>query len=726
MKFINVPESQSLTSKSKFVYSEDDEHLKYINIKNLKKNIPKCVKNSYGIDIPNDDSNIPGITYDKLNYSYTNDIFNTYLDFKDNWSSYTWKTDIEYYLPNGQYPRYDQLYQLENNKLNFKLFWSGWSIADGWHQVTYDDINHVGWTSETHESYIDSSSGRYTPYTYTRVANTSDIMSIVRSFQLFEGSYQHMFFPIDGNTYELSFKVRLHNLVNESTLDYYIPSEYFINLNNHGKTEPVPEQHQATFVNGIGVHFNDRSMGVNTAVSSFRERSGIPVRYPYFYKYDGLMEYYDHPAPNVSVRNDRHMVAGPDTPRPATVVGSHPIGEYASHDTKVLKQWSLAWKELPAWEQVRIRNALSMELEDVELMDEYGLYEGYFVRFGSDDGWHEYTFTFNPDDYVDDIDHLKPTISFLLSGLHPASAGDAYIEIKDFEIKSRPYTISTFYYKNIDKLYLKKDGIWLPDTFTKESEQTNVTPIKQQGTKIAEASVGTIDYDILAPALVTNASVTPNYNDGFLIGDLSINGTVNHIYSPYKVVTDVKVLTKLTPQSSSYNEYSIVNNQVATLSSIGRRSGIKVNSDGELYAGFDTMDGSYSFGLVDLNGTYSYRFLDSDARNGYWICNIEFDVSTSTPYIPDSVSEYFKVRLSGGTGAFYYLSSFDLEKRIPAFLFQDTALNHYKISIPFIYYASNNYFSILSEFKGSLKSGVSLMSSANLVTRLTARRIVDY
>ena len=43
MFFRGIPESQFLSDKSKFVYSEDDEHLTYISRQNLYRNIGKMM-----------------------------------------------------------------------------------------------------------------------------------------------------------------------------------------------------------------------------------------------------------------------------------------------------------------------------------------------------------------------------------------------------------------------------------------------------------------------------------------------------------------------------------------------------------------------------------------------------------------------------------------------------------------------------------------------------------
>ena len=729
MLFRDVPESQFLTKNSRFVYSEDDEHLKYIRHMNLLRNRPRIFKNVYGVDPP--DKPIGADLYDTMYYRYTDDIYDSFLwmgQFPDDRS---WMPDA--YI---NYHDYDpHRYPLVNNKVNFKTCWTK--------PISYYDeyANRVSIVNETHQSYVNQvpppADWSQNTYTYVQARNTSTIQTYVATYQLDPGGTGgHFFFPVnDSTSYELRFKVRLHNLINEENIEYYPWSVYLISTTKPGHPGEinVPIKHHATYVNGISINFNDNSrMGTlsNSIIKGHTPYDGIGLQ-----KYMGLQEHYDHPTPDESIRNDTNVDSifwylMPATVTPPLVLGFNSHERFENDSITLWRNWGLRWAALPRWEVLSIKDALSMNEEDLSKTNAYNLYESYFVRFGFDNDWHEFVVPLNNlDDYRNHqfITHLTPSISILLSGLRPTTANDSYVEIKDFEILSVPIRYKeSKKYTQIDHIYLNKNGVWLPDDFTKESEFANFSRIRSSGQKIAECEFQGVQSEVYAPPLVDSASITTNYNDGTKIMDFKINGVSHPVYHPIKTISDAKIIEPTSISPTPF-EFNIMENGVIKIKHNRKRCGIRRDSDGVLYYKFDNFDNTRSFGLANLNSTYQANISNNDDRGGYWICNAEVDICTDVGYTPDSDDEYLSFAVSGGSGTFFNNANFPLEKRIPLSIFGGQPMNHYKINIPFICYGntSTHYFAINVIFKGKLKSGATLTTSENLTVTLKARRFLE-
>ena len=252
MLFRNIPESQSLTNKSKFVYSEDDEHLKYISRDYLYRNIPKMFVNKYGKDEP---IKIGSDMYDKMHYIYENTIFDSSL-FHGATEDRAWVSDA--YLNYHSFS--PDLYPLKNNRVSFKIVWNR-PIS------YYDTINTVKLIEEQHYTYVEQwpepSDWTRWCWNYKRLANASTIASYDVPFSFQPGALGNYFFPINGKTYEMTFKVRLHNLINEESIMYYTQADY-INyasnvdyLRNYMGRHIVqnPTLRPLTYVNGVSINF---------------------------------------------------------------------------------------------------------------------------------------------------------------------------------------------------------------------------------------------------------------------------------------------------------------------------------------------------------------------------------------------------------------------------------------------------------------------------------------
>lgn len=713
MFFRGIPESQFLSDKSKFVYSEDDEHLKYISRQNLYRNIGKMFTNKYGKEVP---VKTASDMYDKLNYQYTDDVFDSYLHTiynntegqleNNRWvldayrSSETWSPDD---------------YKLKNNKVNFRIYWNQ-PLSE------YESANKKELVNETHHYY-----NGYYDYDYTYARNISNVLGFRVVVGLDPGYTGHKFFPINGKTYELSCKIRLHNIINEDTVEYYSKELYYNSELNPTQEPPTPRTvHTATYVNGFGVHFYHKSFGSNGARSHWYDRSYDALCY-----YEGMHEYYD-PVHGGTQRNDIHIMAGPDRIRPASIVAPIIIGEndYSPGEVEGItndRNYAARWVDAPEWEKIFPRDLIGFEPVDMERYQ--GFYESQFVRFGNDSNWHEYTFTFNADDYLDgnSIEYLEPYLTFMLSGLRPTTLTDSYIEVKDLEIKSVPFRMTNTNYTDIDHVYLNKDGIWLPEDFAKEQDYASISLHRGEGQKIAESTFEGVPTDIFSPPVVDSASVTANYNSGTKIMDFIINGVSNPIYHPSKIISDAKILLPVSYQSTPI-EFDIFDNGVATIINKGKTDPIiKPDQNGVFKAELNSFDRTYNFGRIDLNGSYQTTIRENINQGGYWTCCASIDISTNEIYTPDSIKEYFKFYISSNSSSFFALVNFTFEKLVPIGMFNGRTLNHYKITVPFMYYAgpSSPWFYINVGLQGHLKTDAILLTSEDVIFTLTSRKVVE-
>ena len=726
MFFRGIPESQFLSDKSKFVYSEDDEHLKYISRQNLYRNIGKMFTNKYGKEVP---VKTASDMYDKLSYQYTDDVFDSYLHQLYNNTddqiiepdnlNYRWVLDA-YRKTNHSSP---DDYRLKNNKVSFRIYWNKPLIE-------YDKANKKELISETHHYY---NSG-YTPpldYDYTYDRNISNVLNFRIQVGLDPGYYGHEYFPLNSKTYELSCKIRLHNIINEDTVEYYSKEVYFTG-ENPSHHPPTPKTvHTAQYVNGFGVNFNNHSFGAMHAKSHWHWDMHHIWEYDALCYYEGLYEHYD-PVHGGSQRNDIHIMAGPDRIRPAGIVAPLIIGEndYSPGEPEGItndRHYAARWVNAPAWEKIFPRDLIGFEPVDIERYQ--GFYESQFVRFGKDSNWHEYTFTFNADDYLDgnSIEYLTPSLTFMLAGLRPTSQTDSYIEVKDLEIKSVPFRITNTNYTDIDHIYLNKDGIWLPEDFVKEQDYASISLHRGEGQKIAESTFEGVPTDIFSPPIVDSASVTANYNSGTKIMDFIINGVSNPIYHPSRIISDAKILLPVNYQSTPI-EFDIFDNGVATIINKGKTNPtVKPDQNGVFKAELNSFDRTYNFGRIDLNGSYQTTIREFVNEGGYWTCCANIDISTNEIYTPDSIKEYFKFYISGNNSSFFALANFTFEKLVPIGMFNGRTLNHYKITIPFMYYAGPSYpwFYINVGIQGHLKTGATLLASEDVIFTLTSRKVVE-
>lgn len=751
MLFRDIPESQFLTKNSRFVYSEDDEHLKYIRHMNLRRNMPKYLSNKYGIDEPINGKG-GSISYEKLNYDYEHNVIGSYIDTAPIGSDSDWVMEYKRNGKNRYVPLAGEnpIYPLSNNKVSFKIYWNG-----GYTGKNYDDLYYTYVTTEHHYSYVENwLQTYYETYDYNRYAVVSNIPGYVAYIRLSQaegfdpGGGLHYFFPTQSKTYELRFKVRLHNIEVINSFEYYTKTEWYEDTEH---THSLPHREDvkkldAAFVPGVSVNFDNGGgpsisrVHINSGPNMGQYKSGI-------YYYDGLYEHYDWKKPawagGEGERNDMHWSYGggygtfpcditkpyiwdpKDTPFPSSYAGPY---------------WCNTWKDIPTWQLLRIKDALSMETEDIyyDYHDKGDttaekMAESYFVRFGNDGDWHEYVVTYYPEDYKplqgfveypeNPVPYLTPALNLYLSGLRPTTTYDSYIEFKDLTIKSKPYTSTSYEYNDIDHFYLNKEGVWLPDNFEKSSDN-KINAIRTEGTKIGTGTINGFSVDIFSPPVVTNASVTSMYQSGTKIATLNIDGVDYDIYYPIQTIHGGYVYLPVS-WSSTPLSFNIYNNKTLTLLSVAP-SGLMLDNNGVMFAHLDNLDLNYSFGLVDLNAERSYNMSFGRNRQGTWLCEVVLDISTSSAYIPDDSTEYIKLQITGARTGIYYNSSGNtyIEKRIPMDIFKNGPLTHYKIRKSFIYYnSSSSSMNLSATVKGKLKSGASLVTSENLTLKFKARKV---
>lgn len=754
MLFRNIPESQSLTNKSKFVYSEDEEHLKYISRDNLYRNIPKMFVNKYGKDEP---IKINSDMYDKMDYIYENAHFDTSLIYNTT-EDKAWVPDN--YLNYHRYPPYT----LKDNRVSFKIVWNK-------PLSYYNSVNDVKLLEEWHYDYVNviPEPRDWTPYcwNYKRLANASTIASYDVDFSFDPGPYGNYYFPARGKSYIMKFKVRLHNLVNEETLMYYTQLDYiayaskFDYLHRHIVQEP--KLRPLTFVNGVSINFRKVApKGASLAVVNDPVHSyAYSERHQQDMGPEPFAEY--HPNPDPTKKPERtwgewNNLATVYNHNPGFMTGTDPLigstmgvwefdeegyrneSNYDKPRNDIRRRWAENFKNIPRDTVVNFKTAANIDPSDLEIFNEsseqkwyHNYWDSWFVRFAADNEWHEYSVEFNIDDVYDpgDLDHLEPELNFWLSGLRPTTENDSYVEVKDLEIKSKPWSIGeAIKYIDIDHIYLNKDGIWLPEDFAKERDQADISLHRDEGTKIAEAEFGGTSIDVFSPPVVSSASVDANYDHGTKIFDFKINGVSNPVYHPTRAITGANVLLPVTWQQEPYafDIFDFNTGSATILNKQKKRPAIKPDENNIFSVEFDNFDQEYSFGHVNLNNSYITSFSNNDDRSGYWDCRASIDICTSDIYTPDTIGEYLRFYVVGGYGSFFNNTNLTLEKRIPMSIFSGETLNYYKITIPFIYYipSSSDTFIIDVGMQGKLKPGVVLTTSENLKVTLTARRIVEY
>lgn len=718
MLFRDVPESQFLTKDSKFVYSEDDEHLKYIRHMNLRRNMPKYLSNKYGIDEPIDGRG-GSISYEKMDYSYDSLTYNSWLNGPYGsdvpWTMDNWLNGLS--TPDA--------YMLRNNRTSFRIYWNPNRQYSDYFYSRIEPVMHQAWRGDEHN---------YTTYTYTVGMVVSDMPASIIRVYFADSVSGHSFFPISGKTYEMRFKVRLHNLINNRTCKYYDKTAYML---EHPYEEPdVPRKLTGTFVNGISLSFIYQEC-LNGCYTDRHPQSGqTGLHTQNLFYYEGMYHAYDHPTPGTAVENDYPYSSGPQiAPRPSTIVPQYRDGD--PHVVHEIEQWGMTWRDIPDWELLRVRDALSMNEDDVRYYSQtqayrtYGLnvggmYNSYFIRFGDDSDWHEVVLTYYPEDYFrldgQEITYLAPQLQFSLAGLEPTTVSDSYVEVKDLTIRSKPLTQSTTQrYNNIEHFYLNKEGVWLPDNFERTSDN-DIIQVRTEGTKIATGIVNGQNIDIFSPPVVTNASVTTPYQSGVRIASLLVDGTTYDIYTPYQTINDGIVYSPV-EWSPTPLEFDILNGQSLKLLSVAP-SGMMLDNEGTMFAHLDYASATNSFGLAELNTTRTYNVNCGNGKQGSWLCEITLDISTAVAYVPDDSTEYLMMQIRGSSSGFYPYASGNtyIEKRIPMDIFKNGPLDHYKIRKTFIYYCSD-YMILPVTIKGKLKSGASLVTSENLTLKFKARKV---